>query len=245
MQFTLAKERIESSKLWDIVRHMPKGALLHCHFEAMVDIRYSLREALELPEICFKSDRSLSTCKDREAAVILFGYGSTSSDGQKSIWSSDYEANALTSLRAAAESYPDGGLDGFVNWVRSKCTITLDESLKSHQGPDEIWRKFLSAFSVISSLIYYEPIFRTYVRRMCQQLLEDRVQYVDMRAAFHASFRRKGCAEVDPDHMEHIRIMQEEVQKFKDSAEGQNFWGARLIWTTLRLFETKEIIQSM
>ena len=245
MQFTLAKEIIESSKLWDIVRHMPKGALLHCHFEAMVDIRYSLQEALELPEISFKSDRPLSSSESKEAAAILFGYGLTSSDKQKSIWSSDYEVNTLMPLRTAAESYPDGGSDGFMDWVRSKCTITFDESLKNHQGPNEIWRKFLSAFIVISSLIYYEPIFRKYVQRMCQQLLEDQVRYVDMRAAFHASFRRKGHTEVDPDHMELIRIMQEEVQKFKDSPEGQNFWGARLIWTTLRLFETKEIIQSM
>lgn len=244
MQFTLAKEKIEGSKLWPIVRRMPKGALLHCHFEAMVDIRYSLQEAFELPEMRFKSDRPLATPEDREAANILFGYGSTTSDGQQSIWGSEYEVNTLVPLCAAAESYPDGGSAGFVEWVRSKCTITFAESIKHHQGPNEIWRKFLSAFVVISSLIYYEPIFRKYIHRMFQQLLEDRVQYVDMRAAFHAAFRREGCKEVDPDHMEHIRIMQEEVQKFKNSPAGQDFWGARLIWTTLRLFETKDIIES-
>ena len=244
MQFTLAKERIEGSKLWNIVRRMPKGALLHCHFEAMVDIKYSLQEAFELPEVSFTSDRPLSTPENREAAAILFDYGITSADEQKSIWTSDYEVNTPISLRRAAESYPDGGIDGFVDWVRSKCTITLDESLKHQQGPNEIWRKFLSAFVVISSLIYYEPIFRKYIQRMCQQLLDDKIRYVDMRAAFHANFRRKGCNEVDPDHMEHIRIMQEEVQKFKNSSEGQDFWGARLIWTTLRLFETREIIKS-
>lgn len=39
MCFTLAKERMESTKLWEIVKHFPKGALLHAHLEAMVDSR--------------------------------------------------------------------------------------------------------------------------------------------------------------------------------------------------------------
>ena len=244
MQFTLAKEKIEESRLWTIVRRMPKGALLHCHLEAMVDIRHSLDDAFDLPEICLKSDRPLSTLEARGAANILFGYSANSLDTQQSIWDSSYAPGALVSLCTAAETYPERGQAGFVDWVRSKCTITFDESLKQHQGPNEIWRKFMSAFVVISSLIYYEPIFRNYVQRMCQQVFEDKVQYLDIRAAFHADFRRKGCKNVDPDHMEQIRIMQEEVQKFKDSSKGQNFWGARLIWTTLRLFETEEIIQS-
>jgi adenosine deaminase CECR1 len=37
MCFTLAKERMESTMLWKIVKKFPKGALLHAHLEAMVD----------------------------------------------------------------------------------------------------------------------------------------------------------------------------------------------------------------
>jgi adenosine deaminase CECR1 len=37
MCFTLAKERMENSMLWKIVKQFPKGALLHAHLEAMVD----------------------------------------------------------------------------------------------------------------------------------------------------------------------------------------------------------------
>jgi len=34
MTFSLAKERMESTRLWKIMRKMPKGALLHCHVES-------------------------------------------------------------------------------------------------------------------------------------------------------------------------------------------------------------------
>lgn len=37
MSFTLAKDRMEKTKLWNIVQHFPKGALLHAHMEAMVN----------------------------------------------------------------------------------------------------------------------------------------------------------------------------------------------------------------
>lgn len=33
MMFALAKDRMEATKLWEIMRKMPKGALLHCHVE--------------------------------------------------------------------------------------------------------------------------------------------------------------------------------------------------------------------
>lgn len=41
MMFTLAKDRMESTRLWKIVKRMPKGCLLHSHLEAMVDSELS------------------------------------------------------------------------------------------------------------------------------------------------------------------------------------------------------------
>lgn len=37
MMFTLAKDRMEGTKLWKIAKRMPKGCLLHAHLEAMVE----------------------------------------------------------------------------------------------------------------------------------------------------------------------------------------------------------------
>ncbi|KAJ8605692.1 hypothetical protein MRB53_041409 [Persea americana] len=45
MKFILAKERMQRSKLWQIVHRMPKGALLHCHLEAMIDFHWTIRRA--------------------------------------------------------------------------------------------------------------------------------------------------------------------------------------------------------
>lgn len=42
MMFTLAKDRMESTKLWKIAKWMPKGCLLHAHLEAMVESECSI-----------------------------------------------------------------------------------------------------------------------------------------------------------------------------------------------------------
>ena len=56
MMFSLAKDRMESSKLWRIVKKMPKGTLLHCHLGAMVDARWIIDEALHTEGICITAD---------------------------------------------------------------------------------------------------------------------------------------------------------------------------------------------
>lgn len=35
--FDLAKDTIQKTKLWQIVKRLPKGALLHAHIDGMVD----------------------------------------------------------------------------------------------------------------------------------------------------------------------------------------------------------------
>lgn len=41
------------------------------------------------------------------------------------------------------------------------------------------------------------------------------------------------------------KVIEEEVAKFKATEEGKGFWGLALIWTTLRSFETRRIVENM
>src|SRR5687767_5283583 len=61
MMFSLAKKRMEKSKLWKIVRRMPKGTLLHCHLEAMVDLDWALEEAFATEGVCLRSSEPLNS----------------------------------------------------------------------------------------------------------------------------------------------------------------------------------------
>lgn len=243
MMFMLAKERLEKSKLWKILRRMPKGALLHCHLEAMVDLDWLFEEVLETEGMCILAEKGLSTERDRSTTPFFFDYTKERAAADVSIWTEEYKGNTHVPVTAAASDYPEDGRDGFKAWVKSRCIITPEESLKHHLGPNHIWRKFASTFDVLASALFYEPIFRKFVRRMCQQLLDDGVQWVDLRSAFNIPYTRTGAEKPDEDFHEMIRVLGEEIDSFKASEEGKDFWGARVIWTTIRSFDTQGIIE--
>lgn len=245
MMFSLAKERMEKSKLWRIVKMMPKGALLHCHLEAMVDLDWALEEAFATEGICLRSAAPLNSPKALLKTDVSFTFSVAKAKSDVSIWSENYTPDTLIPINTAADSFPGGGRQGFIDWVRSRTTITADEHLCHHEGPNEIWRKFMSCFPILGSIIYYEPIYRKFIRKMCQQLLDDGVYYVDLRAAFYTPYRSAGQEEWDPDFFNMLEHMEDEIEKFKASDEGKEFWGARMIWTTIRAFDKRQVIESM
>ncbi|KAF1988553.1 Metallo-dependent hydrolase [Aulographum hederae CBS 113979] len=246
MMFMLAKERMEKSKLWKIVRRMPKGALLHCHLQAMVEPEFLIREAFKIEGIHCQSPVPLVSDQDRLKSGFTFSYQkSTAATTASSIWSSSYETDKPVSMVTAADTFPNGGREGFIKWVVSRSTITPDESISHHEGLNEVWRKFSSCFLVIGSLITYEPVFRIFLQKMFGQLLEDGVQWVDMRATFVQPFMKEGAEEYDKDFSGLFQVIREELEKFKSSEEGKDFWGGRMIWTSLRILEKRAIISDM
>lgn len=247
MMFTLAKNRITSTRLWQIVKKMPKGALLHCHLEAMVDQEWLFREALAAEGLCISAPRSLNTEAARGTELFGFQYDASASKSTASIWTAEYPPDTLVPLTTAAASFPDGGSEGFIEWLISRCSITPEESFSVHEGPGCIWSKFTSCFIILKTLVYYEPLYRKFLQRMFQQFADDGIQYVDLRAAFAFDFfREKSSTPLSPEegYSEVIRILGEETEKFQATDAGKDFWGARMIWTTIRSFTNREIIES-
>lgn len=243
MMFSLAKERMEKSKLWQIVKKMPKGALLHCHLEAMVDLDWALEEAFNTEGVCLVAQSAITDSHTRRKTGFSFTYAKDAKT-DTSIWKADYTANTPVPINHVADSFPDGGRKSFIEWIRSRVTITSSEHLSHHEGPNEVWRKFMSCFPILGSLIYYEPIYRKFIRRMLKQLLDDGVYYVDLRSAFYTPYRSVGKEQWDEDWFYMLEHMADEIEKFKASEEGKEFWGARMIWTTVRQFGTKAVIES-
>ncbi|KAI9705954.1 MAG: hypothetical protein M1836_005360 [Candelina mexicana] len=240
MMFAQSKDRMEKSRLFKIVRRLPKGALLHAHLDAMIDVGWLLEKALATEGMCIQSSVALCTPTALDAGVIHFAYSKSASE--VSIWTSDYEASTPIPLIFAAESFPDGGRSGFITWLKSRCTVTAEESLNHHHGVNAVWRKFIDTFPIIGSMLFYEPIYRAAIHHMCKQLLEDGIRWVDLRAAFTFQYRREHSEAPDEGYEEMIRVLGEEVERFRATDEGTRFWGARMIWTTVRSFDKRTVV---
>lgn len=244
MMFRLAKDRMEKSKLWKIVHRMPKGALLHCHLEAMVDLDWLFAEVMQTEGLCLTAKGPLNTKDGLVKTPFLFAHADEVPKDNKSIWTEQYEADSLVSLTEAAESFPDGGRAGFLPWLKSRFTITPEESLNHHEGVNEVWRKFTSIFPVLGSLIFYEPLFRKFIRRVFHQLREDGVQYVEFRHGFVAPYKRAGAESADEAETHMLTAFAEELEAFQATEEGKDFWGAQIIWSAIRRFDKKLIVES-
>jgi adenosine deaminase CECR1 len=244
MMFNLAKERMEKTTLWKIIRKMPKGSLLHAHMDAMVDFDYLFSVLLSTPGMHIHCSHDLSTPRNLEAGSIKFQYlKSEAKEG--SIWNSAYEPNTPILVTQAADSFPNGGKAGFLAWLKDRCTITNKESIEHHRGVDAVWRKFSTVFTILNSIIFYEPIFRAFMRRMMQLLLDDGVKWVDLRLAFTFRYYKEGQEKPEDTYDELFKAFGEEIEKFKDSEEGKAFWGARMIWTGIRVLDQRHIIEDM
>ena len=244
--FHLARNRMEKTKLWKIVQHMPKGSLLHAHLDAMFDIDFLIDQAFSTPGIHLWAPQPLLLQKDFDEAPFYFRYASSPiGAGGGSVWSENYKPSSLIDIHTAAASFPNGGEAGFRTWLRSRCVLTPAHSFYHYHGVDAIWAIFRRTFPVINSILQHEPIFRACLRRLLGQLAADGIRYVDFRAAFVFEYRREGSETPEPGYIEWCRVFNDEVEKFQSTEEGKSFYGARIIWTTLRTLSNKEIADSM
>ncbi|KAI0192135.1 adenosine/AMP deaminase [Astrocystis sublimbata] len=245
MMFSLSKKLMESTRLWKIVRRMPKGALLHAHLDAMVDFTFLIDVLLREPGIHISSDRPLSDAKAFEGAAILFRFRKVDQTPLCSIWSKDYEPGTLVLLARTAEMYPNGGRSGFIKWLYSRCTLSQTDAVAQHHGVDAIWQKFQSCFNVVDSMIHYEPIFRTFLRRLLRLLKTDGLNYAEVRFSWALDYYRKDCETPEQDYTTMMDTIEEEVKDFQNTEEGRGFWGIRIIWASLRFMPRQSILQNM
>ena len=244
MMFSLARDRMERTVLWRIIERMPKGALLHAHMDACVDVDWLIEETLSEPGIHILSAQNLHDDKLRDSALIQFEYHESSYEEVASIWTSHYIPSTPIPIQQAAMDFP-GGETAFRAWLMNRCLITPEESLNHHHGLNAIWRKFQSTFLSISGMLFYEPLFRKAVQRLLQQLAADRITWVEFRIAFRFSFRLAKRTEGEEGYLDFFRVFDEEVEKFKDNDAGANFRGARMIWTVIRSMDDRTIAASM
>lgn len=245
MMFTLARETMIKTKSWQIIKKMPKGALLHAHQDAMIDVDWLIDQVIATEGMAMTASLPLSDAKARQNAEVQFQYTKVATADIASIWSTAYPSSQFVSVSEAAKLFPEGGMAGFKTWLRSRCTISPENSIRHHHGVNDIWRKFKSCFPILNSMEYYEPIFRASIKRLLVQLVEDGLKWVDFRTTFSFEFRLEGCEQPSKGSGDMLRVFDEEVKMFKASEKGKDFWGCRFIWTTLRGKGKKEVVEHM
>jgi len=235
MMFPKAKPYIPGTELWNIVQRMPKGSLLHAHSTALVSVDIIIDSLLTTEGMVVSASQSITSDTSGKNATISFTHVNTTvSASSPSLHSAEYVPNSLIPIAVAADTYP-GGRDAFTVFLKSKMTLTPEESIRHDLGVDAIWRKFQSCFGPIGAALNYEPIIRTYWKSLFESLVDDGVYWVELRSGgSSATLIPEGQEVADPYLDFWWDVMIDEVEKFKASPKGQNFWGVRVVWSDLR-----------
>ncbi|CAM1501119.1 Fc.00g102810.m01.CDS01 [Cosmosporella sp. VM-42] len=244
MMFMLAKDRMESTKLWNIIRKMPKGCLLHAHMDAMVNFDFLLEELMRTPGMHMSSDQPLTNQTAMEDSALSFRYRAKERT-EGSLWNKKYETGSFLLLTKMADEFPDGGRTGFLKWLKGRCTLSTSDIHQQHHGIDAIWVKFAKCFMVCASIIHYEPMYRAFLRHLMKTLMDDGVRWAELRFTWPLDYCRDRQEEPEEDYVHMFETLEDEIKRFKASPGGKGFWGLTTIWTSLRILPTRPIVENM
>lgn len=222
MHFFKAKRFIDQSPVFSLIQKMPKGAALHVHDFAMVDVDWLVKNVTyrENCYVCFT---------DEQTVQFIFSSGQPASRPRCSSWT------LLRSLREKIKNSTE--LDN--SFIRNLTLFTEDPD-RDYPSQDSVWKRFEQAFMVAYGLVTYAPVFKDYLYEGLRQFYEDNIMFVEIRALLPATYELDGRLH-DKDWS--MRACQEVVGRF--TARYPDFLGARVIFTVHRGINATEAVKAV
>ncbi|KAH8891932.1 adenosine deaminase family protein [Thozetella sp. PMI_491] len=247
MMFPLARPFILQSELWKIVQRMPKGALLHTHWNSMLPYG-TIFNILEKTEgMVISSSQSLSLDIYRKNATLSVSHVNnlTLNASIPSLHSASYVSGTKIPLGQAADEWP-GGRVAFFDFLMAKVTLEPDVAVRHELGVDAVWRQFSKFFATGGTFLLYEPVFREFLQVLLEGLADDGISWVELRSDVSlANVVPLGESAPSSDPNFPWMVISDEIEKFKATGKGKDFWGLRVIWADKRAKNQSLIIQGM
>ncbi|ELU38416.1 adenosine deaminase [Rhizoctonia solani AG-1 IA] len=240
MEFLTAKKTIEEILLGALNKYgyfqMPKGAILHGHMDAMCDANFLYKEALKYPQMHIRVDSAITSDSPWPLPQFrpLTADSSAKNINAPSLASSDYILKSWVPLKRARDIF-EYGKEAFDKWIVGAMMI----------NPKEIWEKFGSTFRVAGGMIRYEPIMKEYMRQVLLSSIEDGISYVELRINFYYKLAIREDGSETLAHSDYLvmlgDVIKEVKEKMKAENRGDEFVGAKVIYTTLRFVTNEEL----
>ncbi|XP_032076995.1 adenosine deaminase 2 [Thamnophis elegans] len=211
MHFFKAKELIEKSAVFDILKKMPKGGLLHIHDYAMVSPEWLIYNISYLPH-CY-----VSFCKE----TVQFKFSKPSHPKKV------YSCSKWILLETYRKNLKD--VSAFDKSLLRNITLVTDTPEETYPTQASIWEKFESIFKISSGLINYAPVFKSYLYQGLLELYNDNVQYVEIRVTLPEIYEASGKVH---GKAWSVKVFEKVATQFKKKYP--DFLGLKLIYTTTR-----------
>ncbi|KAG9191576.1 adenosine deaminase CECR1 [Alternaria panax] len=250
-QYMPAKHIIDTTKLLSIAKRAPKGALLHCHLDAMLPPLDSLiKSARGRKGLCISLDMK-SNCLDWMKKALPVFQMLPADDAEKAAEISffdpiyipgvhgkgiAYQPGTWTTWSRFCEEFP-GGQSAAENFVAKRILLNREDVYHTSQTVDGIWHQFNRAFATMRGLLLYQSAFTEHFRLVLRDLVADNISYAEIRVAFH---RYNDVWTDDGTHTiprpELLKLMNDIIKSevATAAAAGKTFYGVKIIFSALR-----------
>lgn len=214
------KKHIPNSKVYQIIRRMPKGAALHVHSSLMLN-------ASVLVKLTYLDH--LYVC-DVNGDMRLQFSESTPQRPCRTKWT------LVSDLRKAS-----GDADAFDSQFKDHFTLYKDDGDDySTLDINTVWNRFDKVYYAIKGIVSYRPAREMYWYETLKQFYEDNVMYVEVRSGLHGLYELDGSRH-DKKHM--VELYKEITNKFIQ--EHPDFIGVMLIVTKHRAKSIDEVLDTL
>ncbi len=166
--FLSEKKRIEKTELYSFIKKMPKGALLHVHSASLLTSEWLIQELTRIPD-CY--------VYWLEEGPLL--------KGTLHFYEKDAVPNGFLSVAELRSQLPDF----------DETLLFLLQIEKRERTSSNLWEKFEGWFTKTKGLIHYKPAFIKYYKGSIESLIEDNLQYMELRSLNSTVYNLDGTAE--------------------------------------------------
>lgn len=209
LHFFRAKPLIEQSKIFDIIKNIPKGSVLHVHNTASVSTTWIIQN------LTYRIEAEYCTNKN---GLTIFTAG--------------YHKNCINKpiniVEARKKLNPDQIRD-FDNWLRTKISMVKDDPEHTHSDANLVWNEFDGLFGVIKGLVTYLPFHKDFHYKMMEEFYDDGIFYTEIRTSFNDLYDSYGNRY---DSIKAAGVLNDVVREF--AATHPNFIGVKVIYSVFR-----------
>lgn len=155
------KDEVKKTKLYEIIKRMPKGAILHAHDTAILGPDYVLGLTYE---------PYLYVCFTEEVPIFKFS-ANTPSLPCKTTW------QLMEDVRNAS-----GDVTKLDAELRRHFTLRIDNPKNVYTDINNVWRKFDKYFISTSGIFTYKPVWEQYFYDTLKAFRDDNVMYCEIRS---------------------------------------------------------------
>eukprot|EP00057_Strongylocentrotus_purpuratus_P014243 XP_011668717.1 PREDICTED: adenosine deaminase AGSA isoform X2 [Strongylocentrotus purpuratus] len=224
VNFLKGKPLVENSTVFQIIKRMPKGGILHIHEVSMANASWVVKNITYLPHLfyCVKNDYYSS---------LRFNFSTTPL--------TQSPPDCVTDWVSVASARAQMGADIFDQILHHNITMAAQNPDVAYPNITMSWMRFALALSPLTDLFFTTSAFRLFMWHSLERMVQDNVQYVEIRTLLKPLQYLNGTKSSQEHTLqEYIRVLKDFTDQYPN-----DFVGGKIISSSLRYPLNKTLVR--